>query len=107
MVNQVKRTLQIHLTYKIYQQKKIHVDDIEIGYKILGKGDPILFISGDMNDWEASTLGNLSSNHIFETRGVGNTTIGSKPYTIQQLANDTAGLLDGLKIKKQMFLDHM
>jgi hypothetical protein len=75
MVNQVKRTLQIHLTYKIYQQKKIHVDDIEIGYKILGKGDPILFISGgssDMNDWEASTLGNLSSNHtviLFETRG--------------------------------------
>ena len=68
--------------------------------------NPILFISGassDMNDWDASTLGNLSSNHtviVFDIRGVGNTTIGSKPYTIQQLANDTAGLLDALNIQK-------
>ena len=33
-------------------------------------------------------------------RGIGNTTVGSKPYTYQQLANDTAGLLDALKIPK-------
>ena len=45
----------------------------------------------------------LSSNHTviaFDSRGVGNTTIGSKPYTYQQLANDPAGLLDALKIPK-------
>ena len=77
---------------------------------MLGKGDPILFISGDssdMNDWEASSLGNLSSNHTvieFDNRGVGNTTIGSKPYTHQQLANDTAGLLDALNIQKANIL---
>ncbi len=86
--------------------EKVQVGDIEMGYKMLGKGYPILFISGgssDMNDWETSSLGNLSSNHtviIFDNRGVGNTTIGSKPYTIQQLANDTVGLLDVLKIQK-------
>ena len=86
--------------------KKVQVGDIEIGYKMLGKGDPILFISGassDMNDWDASSLGNLSSNHtviVFDNRGVGNTTIGSKTYTVQQLANDTAGLLDALNIQR-------
>jgi len=50
-----------------------------------------------------STLKALSSNHtviVFDTRGIGNTTIGSKSYTMEQLANDTAGLLDALKIEK-------
>ena len=37
---------------------------------------------------------------MFDPRGIGNTTIGSKPYTYQQLANDTAGLMDALKIPK-------
>ena len=48
-------------------------------------------------------LRNLSSNHtviVFDNRGVGNTTIGTKPFSIQQFANDTAGLLDALKIQK-------
>ena len=92
--------------------KKVHVADIDISYKTLGKGDPILLISGsssDMNAWEPSTLRSLSSNHtviVFDTRGVGNTTTGSKPYTIQQLTNDTAGLLDALKIQKANVLGH-
>jgi len=78
---------------------------------VLGKGDPILFVSGlgvDMNGWPPSTLRSLSSNHtviIFDNRGIGNTTSGTKPFSIQQFANDTAGLLDSLKIKKQMFSD--
>jgi pimeloyl-ACP methyl ester carboxylesterase len=86
--------------------KKVQVGDIEIAYKMLGKGDPILLVSGasaDMNAWDPSTIRDLSSNHtviVFDNRGVGNTTIGSKPYTIEQLANDTAGLLDALKIPK-------
>ena len=59
---------------------KIQVGDIDIAYKIFGKGDPILLISGasaDMNAWEPSTLGNLSSNQtviVFDNRGVGNMT---------------------------------
>ena len=86
--------------------KKVHVGDIDIAYKTFGKGDPILLVSGsssDMNAWEPSTLRNLSSNHtviVFDNRGVGNTTTGTKPFSIQQFANDTAGLLDALKIQK-------
>ncbi len=37
---------------------------------------------------------------MFDSRGVGNTTTGSKPYSMQILANDTAGLMDALKIQK-------
>jgi pimeloyl-ACP methyl ester carboxylesterase len=86
--------------------KKVHVEDIDIAYKILGKGDPILLISGastGINGWVPSTLKALSSNHtviVFDPRGIGNTTIGSKAYSIEQLANDTAGLLDALNIEK-------
>jgi len=36
----------------------------------------------------------------FDQRGITNTIVGSKPYTPQALANDTAGLLDALKIPK-------
>src|SRR6476619_7000364 len=48
-------------------------------------------------------LTGISSNHtviVFDQRGIGNSTVGSKPYTYPQLANDTAGLLDALKIPK-------
>jgi alpha/beta hydrolase fold len=86
--------------------KKVQVGDIEIAYKMLGKGDPILLISpaqADMDAWVPSTLGQLSSNNtviVFDNRGVGNTTTGSRPFSVQQFANDTAGLMDALKIQK-------
>jgi pimeloyl-ACP methyl ester carboxylesterase len=73
---------------------------------MFGKGEPILLISpaqADMNTWEMGTLSELSSNHtviVFDSRGVGNTTTGNRPFSIQQFANDTAGLLDALKIQK-------
>ena len=86
--------------------KKVQVGDIDIAYKMLGKGEPIVLFNGasdGMDAWDPSFLKGLSSNHtviVFDTRGIGNTTTGSKPYTYQQLGNDTAGLLDALKIPK-------
>src|SRR5947209_11942072 len=86
--------------------KKVHVGDIDIAYKVFGKGDPILLFNGasdGMNAWDPSLLKTLSSNHtviVFDPRGIGNTTIGSKPYTPSTLANDTTGLMDVLKIPK-------
>ena len=83
-------------------EKIVQVGDIEIAYKMSGNGEPIVLISGgsaDKNAWDPSFISDLSSNHtviVFDNRGVGNTTIGSQPYTIDQLANDTAGLLDAL-----------
>ena len=93
-------------------EKIVQVGDIEIAYKMSGKGDPILLVSGgsaDKNAWDPSFISDLSSNHtviVFDTRGVGNTTIGSKPYTMEQLANDTAGLLDALKIQNANVLGY-
>src|SRR5215204_4768333 len=95
------------------EEKIVQVGDIEIAYKMFGNGgESILLISGgsaDKNAWDPSFISDLSSNHtviVFDNRGVGNTTIGSKPYTIEQLANDTAGLLDALKIQNANVLGY-
>jgi pimeloyl-ACP methyl ester carboxylesterase len=85
--------------------EKVRVGDIDIAYKMFGK-DPILLFNGasdNMDAWDPSFLKGLSSNHtviVFDSRGVGNTTTGSKPYSMQLLANDTAGLMDALKIQR-------
>jgi pimeloyl-ACP methyl ester carboxylesterase len=87
--------------------EKARVGDIDVAYKMFGKGEPIILHSGASDNmdgaWDPSFLTGLSSNHtviVFDQRGIGNTTVGSKPYTMLQLANDTAGLLDALKIPK-------
>jgi pimeloyl-ACP methyl ester carboxylesterase len=86
--------------------EKVRIGDIDIAYKMFGQGDPIILFNGasdNMDAWDPSFLTGISSNHTviaFDQRGIGNTTAGSKPYTYLQLANDTAGLLDALKIPK-------
>ena len=62
-----------------------------------------------MYDWDPIFLKGLSTNHtviVFDNRGMGNTTIGSKNFTIDQFAADNVGLLDALKINKSDVLGH-
>src|SRR5919107_2389620 len=86
--------------------EKVRVGDIDVAYKMFGQGDPIILFNGasdSMDAWDPSFLTGISSNHTviaFDQRGIGNSTVGSKPYTYPQLANDAAGLLDALKIPK-------
>jgi pimeloyl-ACP methyl ester carboxylesterase len=93
--------------------KKVHVGDIDIAYKIFGKGDPILLINGyshSMDNWDPTLLERLASNNtviIFNNRGIGNTTSGeNRFFSIAQFANDTAGLLDVLEIKQADILGY-
>jgi pimeloyl-ACP methyl ester carboxylesterase len=44
-----------------------------------------------------------ATNHtviVFDNRGIGENTVGTKPFSIEQFANDTAGLLDALQMEK-------
>ncbi|HYO06673.1 MAG TPA: alpha/beta hydrolase, partial [Phototrophicaceae bacterium] len=43
---------------------------------------------------------------VFDNRGVGNTSTGTKSFSIQQFANDTAGLMDALKIQNASVLGY-
>src|SRR5918994_512559 len=89
--------------------QKIKVDDIAIAYKQLGKGNakPIVLITGlgaTMDMWSPLLLEQLSTSNysvtIFDNRGAGESTAGTKEFSISQFANDTAGLLDALNIEK-------
>jgi pimeloyl-ACP methyl ester carboxylesterase len=59
--------------------------------------------------WNPTLLKELSSNQtviIFDNRGAGESTIGAGEFSISQFANDTAGLLNELKIDKADVLGH-
>src|SRR5919106_6064690 len=88
--------------------RKVRVGDIDIAYKQLGNisNYPIVLITGcctTMDMWSPTLLKELSSNRsgiIFDNRGAGESTVGTKEFSINQFANDTLGLLDALKIEK-------
>ncbi|HEX5977450.1 MAG TPA: alpha/beta hydrolase [Nitrososphaeraceae archaeon] len=88
------------------ETKKVKVGDIDIAYKIFGKGKPLLLIPGfsmTMDMWDPNVLNRLSSNHtiiVFDNRGIGQTNAGNdtKKFSIAQFANDTAGFLAALKL---------
>jgi pimeloyl-ACP methyl ester carboxylesterase len=92
---------------------RTQVHDIEISYKLLGNGEPVILImgfGGCMNNWDANLIKVLSSCYttiIFDNRGVGLTTIGTQKFSINQFANDTVGLLDALDVKRQTYLDFL
>src|SRR5215213_3760636 len=93
--------------YTRAQTEHVQVGDISIAYKRFGQGKPILFISvtsQTKDAWEPTLLLELAAtNHtviVFDNRGMGETTVGTKPFSIEQFANDTAGLLDALNIEK-------
>jgi hypothetical protein len=72
--------------------KKVHVGDIDVAYKTFGKGNnTIILINGageNMNFWDPHFLKELSTNNsviVFDSRGIGNTTLGNKPFTISSL----------------------
>jgi hypothetical protein len=89
------------------ETKKVRVGDIDIAYKIFGKDQPLLLIPGfsmTMDGWDPVVEDKLSSDQtiiIFDNRGIGNTTAGNNKTSasIQQFANDTAGLIDALGIQ--------
>ena len=100
------------LDLKNIPSKQVRIGDIDVSYKKFGNGDPILLImgySGSKNDWDPTFLKGLSANHtviIFDNRGVPNSTLGRENYTIDQLAQDTAGLLNTLNINKADILGY-
>ena len=96
--------------HSITEEKRVQVGDINIAYRVLGQGDPIVLIMGyssTMDMWDPRFLDNLSSNYrviIFDNRGMGNTTAPPGNFSIAQFANDTVGLMAALGIEKAHIL---
>jgi pimeloyl-ACP methyl ester carboxylesterase len=75
----------------------------QLHYEVHGKGEPLLLIAGlslDSSYWQPY-LAELSQQHrviVLDNRGVGKTKGPDKPYTIFDMADDVAQLLDYLAI---------
>jgi pimeloyl-ACP methyl ester carboxylesterase len=84
----------------------INVEDISMGYRVFGSGYPLFLIMGygsTMNLWEFALINKLASRFkviIFDNRGIGNSTTGSKPFSIEQFCEDTSGFMDALGIQQ-------
>lgn len=84
----------------------VRVGDIDMAYKVLGDGYPIVMIIGSLSTmdlWPPELLSNLSSQYrviVFDNRGMGCSTATPGNFSVEQFADDTAGLMDALGIKK-------
>lgn len=87
----------------IYQ---VHGNGIEIGYKLIGSGEPLVMImglGGTMDNWQPGVIAALSKKYqliMLDNRGMGYTTTNDTTFTYQLFADDVISLLDALKVKK-------
>lgn len=97
-------------SHNVTEVESVPVGDINISYRVLGQGDPIVLIMGygsTMDMWDPLFLENLSSQYkviVFDNRGMGNTTAPPGNFSIAQFANDTADLMTALGIEKASVL---
>ena len=80
----------------------IKINDIEMYYQQQGKGEDLVLIAGASADHTAwDPIYDELTKHYrvlrFDNRGVGQTDAPSGPYSIPQMAEDTAGLMEALK----------
>ncbi len=82
---------------------KAQVKGIEMAYNIDGEGEPVLLIGGFTmvkESWELQVVELAKRFRVitFDNRGVGETTVPTEPFTIDEMAADTVGLMDALSI---------
>lgn len=81
----------------------VRLPEVELYYERHGDGPPLLLINGlgaSLEMWSRFWR-QLAACHeviLFDNRGVGRSSIPTEPYTIEAMAEDTAGLLDALNL---------
>ncbi len=81
------------------------VDSLDVYYEEHGSGDALLLIMGlaaDSTAWmfQVPDFAQHYRTIVFDNRGVGRTSKPAGPYTIHQMADDAAGLLDVLGVRR-------
>jgi pimeloyl-ACP methyl ester carboxylesterase len=88
----------------------VQAGDIKMGYRTYGSGNPLVMIMGygtTMNLWEPALIDALAAHYqvtIFDNRGMGLTEAGNRDFSLEQFADDTAGLLEALGLKQASVL---
>ena len=82
---------------------KIYVNGIDLFYDVQGTGEALILIAGfdcDSEYWSAVMPALVNKYQVirFDNRGAGQTSAPDSPYSIKQMADDTAALLNYLGI---------
>lgn len=90
---------------------KIHVNEIDLFYNVQGTGEPLILIAGfdcDSSYWSAVVPALIKKYQVIrlDNRGVGKSSAPDSPYTIKQMADDTAALLNYFGITQAHVAGH-
>lgn len=92
------------------QPELLAVDHGRLEYYQLGKGSPIVLITGygaDLSSWDRPFIEALSQKHqviVFNNRNIGRSQVHSTRYDTRALATDTAQLIQNLHLKNPAVL---
>jgi len=98
------------LDLKKLETKTAAVNGITLGYRTIGRGEPLLLImgyAGTMDVWAPQMIEALASEYkviMFDNRGMGTSKTSLTPFSISLFASDALGLMDALKIEKAHIL---
>jgi pimeloyl-ACP methyl ester carboxylesterase len=76
-----------------------------LAYYRFGHGSPLLLVTGyraTVSEWDAAFLAELAKHHdviVFDNRGIGRSMPDASNFTIDDMASDTAALIDSLALK--------
>jgi len=90
---------------------KAVINGIELYYEVHGSGDPVVLIAGlacDSTLW-SGILNDLSKHFkvvIFDNRDVGQSQYVNQNYTIEDMVQDTLGLIEHLQLEKPCIVGH-
>lgn len=88
----------------------IRVNGLDIGYRVLGNGEPLVMImgyAGTMDVWDPTLIEELSRSYrviVYDNRGIGYSSGRDAPISIRVMAEDAAGLLAALNIERTHIL---
>jgi 3-oxoadipate enol-lactonase len=93
------------------EMPKVQANGIEIFYEEEGAGEPLLLIAGfacDHTNWfkMVPLLAPQYRVIVFDNRGVGQTSAPDAPYSIRQMAEDTASLLEAIELSEVHVAGH-
>lgn len=84
----------------------VQVADVQIAYRVFGQGEPLLMVmgfAGTMDMWGVELVRELAESNkviVYDNRGMGGSSAGSRDLSIAGMAEDGVGLLDALGIEK-------
>ena len=90
---------------------RLTVGEIAMAYEVTGEGHPLVLIAGvGYGGWfwhrVVPALAEQFQVSTFDNRGAGATDKPDGPYTTPMMAQDTAGLLDGLGVRRAYVMGH-